>query len=468
MGASAAALLLALFAFRASTTLAIVAPNMSLATVPCAYFGGNYARRGDANIAMLAKMRLVMLEKWEGSCWQDCLGNGTGSVSCQAGCGVEDYIIDTHRRIKALNPGVSGVLYWNTLLAFPFYRAVGQFADAHALTVDSDTGKPISIRNDNGMEGIGVYGFDTAAGVALYVETVKNLTTGLGMGLAARGRGRGVIDGFFGDKWDTAATQNKTGGWQICNHECGSVTAAQAAKWNAGKRQALAAATAYVGAGPYFSNTNGNNGGFEGVGSNLNGHWKSDSNIKTGDPRAGIKEVADHLANHTYFYMSCTGDQHWTTDPNDPASLQSACSDQMLARFLLSVEPGCFLGTNGWDPAYERPLGDPLAPAAYAPARGGSPATLNRSFASGTYVTFTYNAKGTDGTGVIFWGGSPPPTPVPPTPVPTISCGGGTNSTLLADTTYRSHDVAPSLLLKTAKECRAGGNRPIRPRERPT
>ena len=175
--------------------------------------------------------------------------------------------------------------------------------------------------------------------------------------------------------------------------------------------------------------------------------------IKTGDPRAGIKEVADHLANHTYFYMSCTGDQHWTTDPNDPASLQSACSDQMLARFLLSVEPGCFLGTNGWDPAYERPLGDPLAPAAYAPARGGSPATLKRSFASGTYVTFTYNAKGTDGTGDIFWGGSPPPTPVPPTPVPTISCGGGTNSTLLADTTYRSDDVAPSLLLKTAKEC---------------
>ena len=134
MGASAAAaLLLALFAFRASTTLAIVAPNTSLATVPCAYFGGNYARRGDANIAMLAKMRLVMLEKWEGSCWQDCLGNGTGSVSCQAGCGVEDYIIDTHRRIKALNPGVSGVLYWNTLLAFllPGRRAVRGRTRAH-------------------------------------------------------------------------------------------------------------------------------------------------------------------------------------------------------------------------------------------------------------------------------------------------------------------------------------------------
>ena len=421
--------------------LAIVAPDTSLATVPCAYFGGNYARRGDANIAMLAKMRLVMLEKWEGHCWQDCLGNGTGSLPCHASCGVEDFIVDTHRRVKALNPAVSSVLYWNTLLAFPFYRAVGQFADAGALTVDSDTGVPISIRNDNGMEAIGVFGFDTAAGVTLYVDTVKNLTA------------TGAVDGFFGDKWGSGAKQNKTGGWQICNHECGSVTAAQAAAWNAGKAEALAAATAYVGAGPYFANGD----FFGGVESNLNGHWAKDKNLESGDPRIGIKDVTDHLVNHTYFYQSCTGDQKWTTDPNAPASLLSACSEQVLARFLLSVEKGCFLGTNGWDAAYERPLGDPLAPAVYAPAQGGSPATLNRSFASGTYVTFVYNAKGTDGKGEIFWSGPPPPTPAPtpapPTPAPpTIDCG-GTSSTLLKDTTFGGDDVAPKSTLKTAEEC---------------
>lgn len=43
----------------------IVPPNTSLATVPVAYFGGNAAYRGDANIEMLAKMRLVQIEKWE-------------------------------------------------------------------------------------------------------------------------------------------------------------------------------------------------------------------------------------------------------------------------------------------------------------------------------------------------------------------------------------------------------------------
>ena len=41
---------------------------------------------------------------------------------------------------------------------------------------------------------------------------------------------------FFGDKWNSAAKPNpKTGQWEICNHECGSVTAAQGAAWNAGK-----------------------------------------------------------------------------------------------------------------------------------------------------------------------------------------------------------------------------------------
>jgi hypothetical protein len=34
---------------------------------------------------------------------------------------VENDILDTNRRVKVLNPGVSTVLYWNTLLAFPFY-----------------------------------------------------------------------------------------------------------------------------------------------------------------------------------------------------------------------------------------------------------------------------------------------------------------------------------------------------------
>ena len=422
-------------ALLSSVAHAIIAPNTSLATVPCAYFGGNYAQRGAANVDMLSKMRLVMVEKWEGHCWQDCLGNGTGSAPCESSCGVENDILRTLGAVKAANPGVATVLYWNTLLAFPFYTAVGKFKERGLLTVDSTTHKPIVIRNDNGMEGIFVYGFDTAAGVQLYVDTVTNLTK------------TGVVDGFFGDKWGSGAAPSKKNPeqWQICNHECGNVTQAQGTAWNAGKAKALKAATAAVGAGPYFSNGD----FFEGVEANLNGHWATDKLLSTGDPRDSIKDVKAHLANHSYFYMSCTGDQHWTTDPNDPAALKTACSDEQLARFLLSVEPGCFLGTNGWDEAYEKPLGDPIGAAVYTPAngRGRAQATLTRKFRSGTYVTFTYDATGKDGKSEIFWGGvaptPAPPTPAPPTPAPVV-CG-ACGSSLMHDTTFAQNDVAVSV-----------------------
>eukprot|EP00662_Eupelagonemidae_sp_cell21_P027269 gene27269-51667_t len=322
----------------AAAALSIVPPDTSLAT---------------ANIAMLAKMRLVMIEKWEGHCWskchRDCLAKPDSSA-CQPGCAVEDDIVDTLRRVKAVNPAVAGVLYLNTLLAFPFYSLIGRYnnninesklADIakelheNALAIDSTTKQPIKIRNDNGMEGIFVYGFDEEKGVQLYVDAVKNLTA--------------------------TGVPNRHGQWQICNHECGNVTEAQGKAWNAGKAKALAAATQYVGAGPYFANGD----FFEGVESNLNGHWSTDADLKHGDPRDLIKD-------------------HWTTDPNDPASLVSACDANCLARFLLAVEKGAFLGTNGWDPAYELPL------VYTAAVDGASPATLRRNFTSGTFVVFTY------------------------------------------------------------------------------
>ena len=152
---------------------------MHLAARAGSYFGGNAAHRGNASIEMLAKCRLVMIEKWEGHCWQDCLAQGVGSPSCctglprglaraegtgraggqdthrqqpegcppsgrgllaahsaslslprvscrcEAGCDVEAIIMDTLRRVKTINPGVCGVMYLNTLLAFPFYKLNG-------------------------------------------------------------------------------------------------------------------------------------------------------------------------------------------------------------------------------------------------------------------------------------------------------------------------------------------------------
>ena len=188
----------------------------------------------------------------------------------------------------------------------------------------------------------------------------------------------------------------------------------------------------------------------KGVEADLNGHWNTDKNLEKGDPRDLIADVHAHLkgfgGNHTYFYMSSTGDQHWTVDPDNPSTLKSQCSSQCLARFLLGVERGCFLGTNGWDADYDRPLGDPLGPAKYTPASGSSsPATLVRKFTSGTYVKFTYDHTGKDGTGVVYWNGVAPPPPPPPPPAKTITCGSSSSSyksTEMPDTTFSMDDVS--------------------------
>ena len=116
--------------------------------------------------------------------------------------------------------------------------------------------------------------------------------------------------------------------------------------------------------------------------------------------------------------MGMAGDQHWTVDPNWPASQQSNCTGDCHARFLLAVEQGVMLGAQvrknkacsrchvilytllalgiehlprqardkghtqgkalkkdsqkrtfflaqGWDDAYDKPLGNPLGPATY-------------------------------------------------------------------------------------------------------
>jgi hypothetical protein len=127
-----------------SVATRIVPPNTSLATIPVAYFGGTTKLRPHANVEMLAKMRIVMVEKWEGHCWADCLANATATPPrhCEATCDVERDMLATLRAVKGLNPNVSTVFYWNTLLAFPFYAQVGKFAQADALLIDVNTKVP--------------------------------------------------------------------------------------------------------------------------------------------------------------------------------------------------------------------------------------------------------------------------------------------------------------------------------------
>lgn len=50
----------------------------------------------------------------------------------------------------------------------------------------------------------------------------------------------GLVDGIFADKWPDQAHGNKSdpeGDWVVCNHVCGTISAAAGAAFNAGKLQ---------------------------------------------------------------------------------------------------------------------------------------------------------------------------------------------------------------------------------------
>ena len=80
----------------------------------------------------------------------------------------------------------------------------------------------------------------------------------------------------------------------------------------------------------------------------------------------------------------------------DCSSTKSSCSEDQIAMFLLGVEKGAFLGCNGWDEQFSKPLGDPTGPAVQ---KGNE---VERKFKSGTYVTWDLSNK----KGKIYWANS--------------------------------------------------------------
>jgi hypothetical protein len=125
--------------------------------------------------------------------------------------------------------------------------------------------------------------------------------------------------------------------------------------------------------------------------------------------------------NYTYVFIGCgdhSNNAHWFNKTADPKDIRTDCSMDHVALFLIMIYEGMFIGGNGWDPAFDQPLGSPLTPAIPVHGANGNVTGFNRTFASGTFVYYDLAS----GTGRIDWGGhpspTPPPTPAPPTPVP--------------------------------------------------
>ena len=106
----------------------------------------------------------------------------------------------------------------------------------------------------------------------------------------------------------------------------------------------------------------------------------------------------------TRYSCSSQGDHsnyaHWHNQTADPDDVMTDCSPNHIALFLLLVEPGVYIGANGWDPVYEKRLGNPVGPLSNMTDGNGNVVGLTRAFESGTNVTWDLAA----GSGVIRWG----------------------------------------------------------------
>ena len=353
---------------------AITPPDTSLDTIPVGYFGGvNCKERSQGNIDMLAKMRVIVIEKWEGPCWYECYSNLTKNppIPCEPSCGAENYQMKTIRRAKEANPKLCAVFYLNTLYDFPFLELHGKFLEANADILDIN-GKMVAFKNDNGMPNINVFDFSQEVGCDLWTGFVKNLTKS------------GIVDGLFDDKSNIMSVWNETGSfWQICewgtgkdtwNISCGVISNDTAVKYNSGKTNVLNALHEMFGpTGVVFSNTT------------KMIRMKIDD-IKS--PLQLAKNIQTALTTYKYCYIQ-------TRDliDGDCTSTKSSCTDNEIAMFLLAAEKGAILGCNGWDEQFSKPLGDPTGPAVQ---RGNE---VERKFKSGTYVTWDLSHK----TGKVFW-----------------------------------------------------------------
>lgn len=166
-----------------------------------------------------------MIEKWEGHCYDGCMYNASKGMLCYSSCNVERDMLKTIASVKKLSPSTLGVMYINTLMAFPFYALSGKFEANDALLMDMYTNKPVELTNDEGMQHVYVYDWGSAKGRELFIAFIKDLLDS------------GQADGLFSDKWSYRCSQVNESTWKICNNRCGYVTPAQAAAYNAGAEQ---------------------------------------------------------------------------------------------------------------------------------------------------------------------------------------------------------------------------------------
>eukprot|EP01079_Euglenida_sp_SAG-EU17-18_P002620 gene2620-3313_t len=205
----------------------VVLPDTSLDTgVPIAYFCGA-RNRTQASLSLLAKHRMVIINKHEGPCINDCLGEFHQHELCTS-CNLGEALLGTLRQVKQLSPNVSTGYYQqyctlNLDDVSPYPLSLYRDSDGNLLWLHTDPGYPSP-----------VIGFDGADTLDIYKEWAANLVA------------TGFVDGTYTDKASVfAADTNKKGtGPRICEYPngvspCVGMAPGTLGPWNSSKMEAM-------------------------------------------------------------------------------------------------------------------------------------------------------------------------------------------------------------------------------------
>jgi hypothetical protein len=307
------------------------------------------------------------------------LVNVSEGIPCSPSCDGEASQLDTIRRVKAANPNVAVGFYQNSLYAWSFQKLTGEFAEANLL-MRATNGSVIGLEQDNGLKHQPVFDLSDPKGVDKWLNWTSTLVNEYG------------VDGIFMDKPNVFPITNKTAdSWELCEGPhgpmsghawaecCALIPEPAAANYTTGKNRLLQEVKANFNKASAF------------ITSTSNGTMRFIGSISRSNVKALLSTVKDALADEGSVYLAST-DQHsdW-----DPTNTTSQCTDEQLAKFMLVVEEGAFVGCNGNDARFDLPLGNPTGPAVEKPA-----SHWTRSFSSGTQVWYdesTHNAT-------ISWG----------------------------------------------------------------
>ena len=340
-------------------------PAFSWETVPKFIHTSNATGPVNAGaLALMAKFAMVTVEKFQGAC-------GNEKTSSPA-CDQEAQIIEVLRGVKQINPNVSAVFYYNSVLDFNQYKLHALMEADPSLMLHDSTGQVIRI--GGGHKVSDVFDFSNPATRALFIEECVNATKS------------GIVDGCFcdravdgtpSDSGDDRVPCGSPGGKKIkpCAH---NLTAAKAAAYAAGHVQVLTDLQTAIGDGPVIANH-----AYGPPHDNMVAGSVSFAMIETfGANNQSIKELLLAAAN------------------GRGVQAHGTPSEASLAAFLIGAGHRAYYGIGGWSergatfedhwmPQFSLPLGEPHGDAVYDAAS----ATWTRSFGKGVKVTFECHGR---------------------------------------------------------------------------